>query len=114
MAAKRVYFDTLRSLDYTGISGTYAAIGTALAFNPRALCITNNTNGDLIFSDDNTISPGKVFIPAFSYRLYDLLANFNSNIDDSFVLAIGTTIYVKQSTSPTSGAVYLEYVYGNT
>jgi len=114
MSAKRVHYDTLRSIAFGGISGVYAAIGTALTVNPRMLCITNNTNGDMIFSDDNTVSAGKIFIPSFSFRLYDLLSNFNSGHDDSFVMAIGTIMYVKQSTAPTSGSVYLEYVYGNT
>lgn len=114
MSAKRVYFDTLRSLASTGISASYAAVGAALTFEPRIICITNNTDGDMIFSDDNTVSAGKLFIPKGAFKLFDLTANLVPHKDDSFVIAQGTIIYVKQSTAASTGAVYVEYIYGNT
>lgn len=110
--AKRVYFDTLRTLAFGGISGTYAAVGAALTENPRIICITNNTNGDMIFSDDSANSVGKFFLPAGSFKLFDLTANIDPNYDDGFFMSIGTIMYVKQSTAATSGAVYIEYIYG--
>lgn len=113
MSAKRVYFDTLRTLAFGGISGTYAAVGSALSVNPRIICITNNTDGDMIFSDDNTSVPGKLFLAKGSFKLFDLTANLVTQKDDSFVIAIGTVIYVKQVSAPSMGGVYLEYIYGN-
>lgn len=110
--AKRVYFDTLRSLAFGGISAVYAAVGSATTVEPRIIVVTNNTQGDMIFSDDNTNADGKWFVKAGTSRVLDLQANMNPEKDDAFVMAQGVTIYVKQSTAPVSGAVYVEYTYG--
>lgn len=111
MSAKKVYFDTLRSLAFGSISGTYAAVGTALTVQARIVCITNKTQGDMIFSTDNTNASGQLIVPAGSFKLFDLTANLIPGKDDSFVLAEGTQFYVKQVTAPTSGSVYIEVVY---
>lgn len=111
MSAKKVYFDTLRSLAFGGISAAYAPVGTPLTVNARMICFTNKTAGDVIFSTDNTNVDGQIFVPAGSFKLYDLTANLVPGKDDSFVLAIGTQFYVKQVTAPVSGAVYIELVY---
>jgi hypothetical protein len=113
MSAKKVYFDTLRTITYTGISGTYAAVGTPFAFNARIICFTNDTQGDMIFSTDSTNTAGQIFVPAGSFKLYDLTANLVPNKDDSFVIAVGTQFYVKQSSAPVAGAVYIENVYAD-
>ncbi len=114
MSAKRVYFDTLRSLAFGGISGTYAAIGTALTVQPRIICITNETDAGMIFSDDNTNASGKLYLPKGSFKLFDFTANLVPGQDDGFVIAKGTIIYVKEASAPSSGGVYLEYIYGNS
>lgn len=111
MSSKKVYFDTLRTLGFASISGTYAAVGSALTVEARMVCFTNKTAGDMIFSTDNTNSTGQIFVPAGSFKLYDLTANLVPGKDDSFVLAKNTQFYVKQSTAPVSGAVYIELVY---
>lgn len=111
MSAKKVYFDSLRSLAFGSISATYAAVGTALTVNGRIICFTNKTQGDMIFSTDNTNAAGQILVPAGSFKLYDLTANLVPGKDDSFVLAIGTQFYVKQVAAPVSGAVYIEIVY---
>lgn len=110
--AKKVYFDTLRSLGFGSISGTYAAVGSALAYTPRIICITNNTDADMIFSDDNTNATGKLFLAKGSFKLFDLTSNMNPHYDDTFEIGKGTIMYVKQVAAPTSGAVYVEYIYG--
>lgn len=112
MSAKRVYFDTLRSLAFGGISAAYAAVGSALTVQPRIICITNDTNGGMIFSDDSTNATGKLYLPASTFKLFDLTANMVPGKDDGFVIAEGTVIYVKQSSAPSSGGVYVEYIYG--
>lgn len=114
MSAKKVYFDSLRSLGFAGISATYAAVGTAFSVNARMICFTNKTVGDVIFSTDNTDVDGQILVPAGSFKLYDLTANLVPGKDDSFVIAKGTQFYVKQVTAPTSGAVYIENVYSAT
>lgn len=111
MPAKKVYFDTLRSLGFASISGTYAAVGSAFTVEPRIICITNKTQGDMIFSVDSSNSSGNLFVPAGTFKLFDLTANLIPGKDDSFVLAQGTQLYVKQVTAPVSGSVYIELIY---
>jgi len=112
MSAKKVYFDTLRSLAFGGISAIYAPVGTPLTVEARIICITNNTAGGMIFSTDNTNADGQLFLPAGTFKLFDLTANLVPGKDDNFVIAKGTQFYVKQAAAPTSGAVYIEIVYG--
>ena len=111
--AKPVRFDSLRSLGFAGISGTYAAVGAANAVaDVRIMCITNKTAGDMIFSIDNTNADGNLFVPAGTFKLFDFTSNMVPGKDDGFFLPKGTIWYVKQVTAPTSGAVYIEYLYG--
>lgn len=101
-------FEPLRTLASAGISAAYAAVGTATTHKVRAFCITNNTQGDMIFSLDNTVAAGQMFVAKGSYKLYDVQSNMNAQFDDEYVLPKGTIFYVKQSTAPTSGDVYVE------
>ena len=110
MATARAYFDDLRSLAYTGISGSYAAIGGVFTILPRIICITNNTDGDMIVTDN--LIKDKLFLAAGSFKLFDVTANILPQQGDTYVLPIGTQIWVKQSTAPSKGAVYVEAVYG--
>ncbi len=112
MSVKKVNFDTLRSVAFGGISGTYAAVGAALTHNPRIICITNATDSAMIFSDDNTNATGKLYLPANSFKLFDFTANIVSGKDDNLVMSIGTIMYVKQVSAPREGAVYIEYIFG--
>lgn len=111
LGVSKASFEPLRTLASGGISGSYAAVGSATSHRVRAFCITNNTQGDMIFSLDDTVSAGQMFVAKGSYKLYDVQANMNVQFDDAYVLPIGTTFYVKQSTSPTSGDVYIECIY---
>ena len=107
----RAYFDSLRSLAFGSISASYAAVGSSFTKQVRAIRITNNTEGDMIFSDDSSNSNGQIFVPAQSFVLWDLQANINPQFDDKYVLPIGTQIYVKQVSAPVSGSVYIECIY---
>lgn len=107
----RALFEPLRSLAFGGISGSYAAVGTPFQNEIRAFCITNNTQGDMIFSLDDTNAEGDMFVAKGSYKLYDVQANMNAQFDDKYVLAKNTQVYVKQLTAPTAGAVYIECIY---
>lgn len=103
-------FDALRSLAFGGISGTYAALGTPLSQNWREFRIVNATDGNVFISADGVTD--NFFLPANSFLLWDLATNAPPISDtDTFVLAINTQFYVKQSTAPTSGAVYIEGIY---
>lgn len=102
--------DSIRTLAFGGISGSYAAVGAVITKNWRIFKITNNTDGDILVSFDGTTD--NLFVPALSFTLYDLSTNAPPvSQSDNLVLAIGTQFYVKQSTAPTAGAVWIEGFY---
>ena len=103
--------EPLRSLGFGSISASYAAVGTSFEFPSRIVCFTNNTNGDLIFSRDNSISAGELFVAAGSFKLFDITTNHRPVNQDDFVFAVGTQWYVKQVSAPSSGSVYIETLY---
>lgn len=105
----RAFFDELRSLAFGSISGSYAFVGTASLHPIRGVCFSNNTQGDMIFTDD--VTKDKIFVKAGGFKLWDIQSNMNAQFDDKFVLPIGTRFSVKQLTAPTSGAVYIEFLY---
>lgn len=105
----RAFIDEIRTLGFAGISAAYAVVGTALTSPARIVCFSNNTLGDLFFTDDNT--KDKIFVKSGSFKLIDVQSNINPQFDDKYVLPIGTQFYVKQITAPTSGDVYIEVFY---
>lgn len=108
ISVARAFFDEIRSLAFGGISGSYAAVGTPLEHPARGVCFTNDTEGDMFFTDDTT--KNKIFVKAGSFKLWDIQANINPELDDSYMLPIGTQFYVKQKTAPVSGSVYIENI----
>lgn len=109
--AKKATFDTLRSLAFGSISGSYAAVGSAFTVEPRIICITNNTDADMIISTDNSNATGQLYLPQGTFKLFDVTSNMNPNIDDTVVFPIGTIIYVKQVSAPSDGNVTVEILY---
>lgn len=102
--------DALRSKAFGSITGSYTTLGTALTHLWRMFKVTNSTNGDLLISFDGTTD--NLFIPANSFTLYDLSTNAPPIAEvDNLVLGIGTQFYVKQSSAPSSGSLYLEGLY---
>ena len=108
--SKRARIDQIRTLGFAGISGVYAAVGSAFTVRPRLMCINNNTDGDLYFTDD--ITQDKLFVAAGSFKLLDITSNMETHNDDAFEFPVGTQMYVKEITNPTSGDVYIELIYG--
>lgn len=104
------HLDPLRSLAFGGISGAYALVGTAFANPVRLICFTNNTDGDMIFTDDTTVAAGKLFIAAFSFKLFDVTSN-RATASNIYTFPIGMQWYVKQSTVASKNAVYVEVIY---
>lgn len=102
-------FDVIRTLGFGGISGAYADVGGVTTEQVRAVCFTNDTEGDVYFTTDT--SQDEIFVKSQSFKLWDLQSNINPQFDDKFVLPIGTQFSVKQITAPTSGAVYVECVF---
>lgn len=104
-----VSIDTLRTLAFGSISASYAAVGTPFAQPVRLICITNNTAGDMLFSTDGVND--MLFVAKGGFKLFDLGTN-RYNVAQTWALPAGTQFYVKQSTAPTSGSVYIEALWG--
>ena len=104
----RAFFEHLRTLAFGGISATFAPIGDPTTHPVRAFCITNNTQGDMIFATDENEVDGHMFVARGSYKLYDVQANQNAQFDDKYVFPTGTQFYVRQLTAPNDGNVYVE------
>lgn len=104
----RAFFEPIRTLAFGGISGSYATVGTPSAYKIRAFCISNNTQGDMYFTVDNT--EDQMFLAAGSFRLYDIAANKN-HPELELNLEVGTQFYVKQISAPVTGSVYIELIY---
>ena len=108
MAVVRV--DTIRSKAAASVTGSYTTLGSALTHSWRVFKITNNTDGDLLFSFDGTTD--NLFCPMGSFVLYDLSTNAPPLSEvDNLVLGVGTQFYVKTSTAATSGDVWIEGLY---
>lgn len=108
MSSERAVIDAYRTLGFGSISASYAAVGTPFTHLMRLICITNNTDGDMIFSVDG--STNQLFVAAGSFKLFDI--STNKEISCQFYFPANTQFYVKQSSAPTRGAVYVEAVYG--
>ena len=101
--------DTLRLLAFGGISASYAVVGSPTSNATRLICFTNSTDGDMFFSDDGVND--KFFVAAGSFKLLDIC----SNRDDSngfYLFPSNQQWWVKQSSGPSKGAVYIEVLYG--
>ena len=108
MGCIRAQFDELRFLGFGAIGAMYAPVGGELTHMTRMIRIINNTDGDMFFSDDGL--GAKFFVPAGSFVLYDLTSNSHLN-EGCVAIAMGTQFYVRQSTAPTKGAVYIECIH---
>ena len=102
------HIDILRTLAHGSISGTYAAVGTPFAYNARIICITNNTDGDMLFSIDGVND--NLFVAATSFKLFDISTN-RMNLPNVYSFGIGLQFFVKQSTAPSKNSVYIEVIY---
>ena len=105
----RAFIDDIRSLGFAGISAAYATVGAVLAVTTRIVIFSNNTQGDMFFTYDNTVD--KLFVKSGSFKLIDIQSNINPQFDDKYVFESGLQWYVKQITAPVSGAVYIETLY---
>jgi hypothetical protein len=105
-----VRIDAYRTKGFAAITNSFTTVGAALAHNWRIVCIVNNTNGDMIFSVDGTTN--NLFVAANSFKLFDISTNSpNIAVEDNLEFQIGTQFYVKYSTVPTAGDVYVEGLY---
>jgi len=101
--------DVVRTLAFGSISGTYAAVGSAFTHPARILIFTNLTAGNVMFSFDGVND--HVPVAAGAQLKIDFGSN-RSEIGGVWNIGQNTTIYVKDITAPTSGAVYVSLFYG--
>lgn len=109
MSKQQAELEPIRSLAFGGISGSYATVGTPTSNPTRLICFTNNTDGDMFFSRDGTTD--ELFVAAGSFKLFDVSTNHRPVNQDDLVFRSGTQWYVKQSTAPSEGSVYIEVLY---
>lgn len=101
--------EPIRTVAYTGISGAYALIGTALK-NPSIIpYLLNATDALLMFSIDGVND--HLALPANGGIVLDLMSN--KGLATSYNMQQGSMIYVKTIGTPTLGAVYLSTFYGS-
>lgn len=100
--------EPIRELAFSGISGTYAAVGDSLGYPTTMVLIQNATDAALMLSfdaiDDN------IYLPVNFYLMLDISANETTL--DGFYICSGTTLYVKQyAGAPTTGSVFITPFY---
>lgn len=105
-----VRFDAIKSVNFGSITNAYTPLSTPLSHLWRAICIVNATDAAMFISFNAT--DNNIFLPANSFRLYDVCANTDTiNNLNNLVFELNTQIYIKYLTAPTSGAVYVEGIY---
>lgn len=109
MSSQVVYAEAIKSLANGSIGAGYVAVGTAFSHPIRIAVITNGTDGDMLFSLDG--STDHFYLAAGNAKLLDLTGN-RDRINNLWVFPSGTQFYVKQSTAPSSGSVFVEGLYG--
>jgi hypothetical protein len=102
--------DAILSVANGSITNSYTTLGSPLTHNWRYFKITNNTDGDMFISFDGTTN--NLFVPAYSFTLYDIATNAGPpNVIDNLLLGLGTQFYIKYSSAPTTGSLYIEGWY---
>ena len=105
----RAQLDAVRELAFGSISGTYAAVGTALTDHARIVRFVNGTDVQVYISLDG--STNHIRMAANSFFLLDF--STNRIRDDGLFVSVGTIFYTKQvSGAAGSGAVWIEVVSG--
>lgn len=103
----RAVFNDIQELDYTSLSSSYLAVGSALTDFGRIICFNNSTDVTVYISDNGV--DNKIRLAPNSFRLFDF--STNRIRDDGLFVAQGTVFYTKiESGSPTRGAVWIEIV----
>ncbi|MEE8208148.1 MAG: hypothetical protein V3T88_04225 [Nitrosomonadaceae bacterium] len=108
--AIRAQWETVRTLAFGSISGTFMGVGTVFDNPARNLIIQNFTDVTLDFSDDGVDTKFKL-IPN-SLFVWDITTN-KSN-ETGFFIPEGARIYVKRvGSAATEGEVSVSVSYGS-
>jgi len=112
MSSQRAVIDTLRTLAEASIGASYTAVGSPTTDAVRIICFTNATDAPMYFSDDGVNN--KLYIASGAFKLFDITTNRNDKGGDGVDLAFpaNTQYYVKYASTPSTGAVFIEIIYG--
>jgi len=102
-------FDTIRSKGFAAITNSYTILGAQYDYPLRMFRIINDTDGNMFISVDGTTN--QFYLPKGTFVLYDIAANSIGSIP--FVVPAKTQFYVKYSSAPSLGSVYVEGIYSN-
>ena len=109
LSAMRIRYEALRSLDFSGITATFATVGAAFSNPVRILKVTNLTDADLIVSFDG-INDADI-VATNGFYLYDYGSN-RSDMAGNAEQSVGDRVYVRSASSdPTMGTVYVTVIY---
>lgn len=100
----RAGFEQLRIVAFGAVTNSYTALGTPFTGHVRIMCITNSTDKDMLISFDGTTDNLRLFTGSF--KLLDFTANKVQ--DDGLFFPVGTQVYVKYTSAPVSGNVWVE------
>lgn len=122
-AGLRLGIETIRSLLFSSISGTYFGITSVpLQFAARLVCITNLTNSNLFVALTGGSTPAsdgtadQLIIPANGFKLLDVMTNHYPQDGQPMSIIVGTRFWARTATgssNPTSGFIYVESFYGD-
>ena len=104
-----VEFETVRTIAFGSITASYLPVGGPSLYPCRAICITNDTDGSMWFSNNNVSD--KLYLPKNSFKLFDLTTNKGGE-DGIWVLQQNTQIFVRYNVAPSEGLVTVELLYG--
>lgn len=101
-----VVFENLRS-HAAAPGATYVACGSPYTNRIVELALINNTNGDIVVTDDASVTAGKFYLTSGSYRVIDIRTN--ATIDTDLTAPVHLQFYVKDgTTASTTGNFYIE------
>jgi len=111
VSSAKARYETLRSIAYTGISGTYAIVGTPFENPVRVLKVNNFTDANMIISfngvDDMDV------VAANSAYVLDFCTN-KSEKAGLLEQPAGNGLYVKkESASPSKDNFYVTVIYAS-
>jgi hypothetical protein len=117
----RLGIETIRSLLFSSISGTYFGITSVGLLNPaRLICFTNTTNSNLFVAIANALpasdgTADQLIIPANGFKLLDIMTNHYPQDGAPMQIPLGMKLWARTATgssNPTSGFIYAEVFYG--
>lgn len=103
----KIGVEILRSLPYTSVTTSYAAVGVGLTHPACIYAIQNQTDVDVFWSWDGLNDNG--FLAANGGHII-LDVTTNKKIDEGMFITLGKITYVRAlsgQSAPTKGAVYI-------